>query len=316
VQYEADAWRYTMDSLSRFFERTQTHRDLDDDRALAAGDKHPLALSKLEVPAMVNELVGTYLERARLLGQRTAELHLALAGHDSDPDFSPEPISDFYKQGLYHGILALTTRTFQRLRVGFESLTEDAQREVHRALSLEEGIRRRLRLFRDSKMTGSRIRQHGNYHLGEILYTGKDFVIIDFEGEPNRHLTERRIKRPAFWDVASMLSSFHDAAHAARLGQVPGIIPRPDDSTSFRRWAEFWCRWVGATFLKGYLATMGPTPLLPQTEEELGTLLNVLCLEKVISQVDQYQRPDDLIVPLMGILRIIENWPLPADLEL
>jgi maltose alpha-D-glucosyltransferase/alpha-amylase len=301
-----------MDSLSRFFERTQALRDLDDDMPLAAGDKHPLALSRLEAPARVNELIGTYLERARLLGQRTAELHLALVGNDSDPDFSPEPLSDFYKQGLYHSILALTTRSFQRLRLSLESLPEKAASQVHRVLSLEEGIRMRLRLFRGSKMTGSRIRQHGNYHLGEVLYTGKDFVIIDFEGEPNRHLTERRIKRAALWDVASMLSSFHDASHAMRFGHVPGIIPAPNDSSSIGRWAEFWYRWVAATFLKGYLGTMGPTPLLPRTHEELGILLNVLSLERVISKVDHFHRPNDLIVRLAGILRVIEDWPIPV----
>ncbi len=303
VKHETDAWHYTMDSLSRFFERTQTSRDLPDDALFGTGERQPIVLSRIEVPEKVKEIAGEYLERSRLLGQRTAELHLALAGNVADEDFSPEPFSDFHKQGLYHGILALATRIFLALPP-----------ETRRVPGLEEGIQARLRLFRDVKMTGSRIRVHGNLILSEVLYTGKDFIFVDFEGEPARHLTERRMKRPPFVDVAAMLVSFYDAVHAGRLGQIPGIVRSMDDSDSSLRWAEFWYRWVGAAFLRGYLAAMGDTPLLPGTDEEREILLSTLCIERFISQAERCcsGNPEALSVPLSGIRRVIEDWTLPA----
>jgi maltose alpha-D-glucosyltransferase/alpha-amylase len=312
VQHEADAWHYTLDSLSRFFERTQTQPGAPDDTLFGARGKSLLALSGIDAPATVSELIGEYLERSRLLGQRTAELHLALAGNSSDPDFSPESLSEFYKQGLYHALLSLFARACQTLRHQLETLPESVRPEAQRVLDSDDAIRVRLRLFRDSAMAGLRIRLHGNYTLGEILYTGKDFVFIDFEGDPNRHLTERRMKRPPFVDVASMLVSFHDAAYASRLGQVPGVIHTPSGSTFSPRWADLWYRWVAAAFLKGYMATMGSTPLLPGTEQAAQTLLNVFSLERFMSQTEQYasQNQDALIAPLTGILRVVEDWSL------
>jgi maltose alpha-D-glucosyltransferase/alpha-amylase len=269
-------------------------------------------LSGIDAPPPVYELIGEYLERSRLLGQRTAELHLALAGNISDPDFSPEPLSEFYRQGLYHAILSLFARASQTLRHGLESLDESARLAAQQVFGLEDAIRTRLRLFRDSHISGSRIRVHGNYNLSEVLYTGKDFVLIDFEGDPDRHLTERRLKRPPFADVASMLVSFHDAAHASRRGQVPGIQHAPADSPSSVRWADLWYRWVAAAFVKGYMASLGSTPLLPASQQEAQTLLNVFSLERFISEAEQFstQDRDGLIAPLTGILRVIEDWPV------
>ena len=151
-----------------------------------------LALSRIDAPDEVSELIGDYLERSRLLGQRTAELYLALTSSAGGADFEPEPFSDFYRQGLYHGILGQTTHLCQTLRLRLETLPETSRPQAQRALLIEEAIRARLRLFRDLKMTGARIRLHGNYNLRDVLYTGKDFAIIDFEGDPTRHLTERR----------------------------------------------------------------------------------------------------------------------------
>jgi maltose alpha-D-glucosyltransferase/alpha-amylase len=342
VPHEADAWHYTMDSLSRYFERARTFRKAPDDTLFGAAGRPLFDLSQMDPPREVSELVGEYLERSRLLGQRTAELHLALAGDsfaasrpepaeprpsgsgalhsnssprvtsppaaslagDSiDADFRPEPLSEFDKQGMYHGILALTTRVFQTLRVIREELP-----------TLEEGIRERLRWFRDSKTSGSRIRVHGNYKLSKALYTGKDFVIVDFEGDPSLHLTERRMKRPPFYDVAGMLVSFHDAIHSGRLGQMPGAGGTPDKPAGADRHAELWYRWVAAAFLKGYVAAEGATRLLPDTGHERETLLNVLTLERFILQAERrFGRPEVLMAPLAGIERVVKNWtPAPV----
>jgi maltose alpha-D-glucosyltransferase/alpha-amylase len=315
VKSEADGWKYTMDSLSRFFERAQTLPDAPQDALFGAGGRQLLVLSEADVPEAVRNLIGEYLERARLLGQRTGELHVALAGNGGDPDFAPEPISDFYRQGLYHGILALTTRVFQALRLSSAKLPENARHDAELVVGLEGRVRTRLRKFRDTKTGGLRIRVHGNYNLNEVLYTGKDFIITDFGGDPMRHLTERRMKRPPFFDVAGMLGSLYDAARAARQGRAPGIIHSPEDAAAADRWAECWYRWSSAALLKGYMTAVKDSRLLSPSRQEMGVLLDVFCLERFITQTDRCLTQDrsGLAMPLGGILQVAGDWPAPAS---
>src|SRR3989475_5090040 len=151
-------------------------------------------------------------------------------------------------------MLSLTNQTLPLLRRRLASLPNGAQGEAQRVLDLEERLHRRFRLLRDSKISGLRIRVHGDYHLGQVLYTGNDFVIIDFEGEPTRPLSVRRLKRSPLRDVAGMLRSFHYASYAALLGQTPGV--RPEDFATLEPWARFWYLAVSAAFLNGYLAVV------------------------------------------------------------
>jgi maltose alpha-D-glucosyltransferase/alpha-amylase len=120
------------------------------------------------------------------------------------------------------------------------------------------------------------------------------------------------MKRPPFSDVATMLVSFHDAVHSGLRGKVPGIIHREDDSAPSILWADFWYRWVAAAFLRGYRAAVGTAPLLPGAEKELEILLNVLTLDRFLAEAERYavQNREALIVPLAGIVRVIEDWPL------
>jgi maltose alpha-D-glucosyltransferase/alpha-amylase len=319
--HETEGWQYTMDSLSRFFERTQTEHGIPDVLIPEERGRALVVLSETEPPEKAAEVIGEYLERARLLGLRSAELHLALSANTGNPDFMPEPLTDFYKQGLYHSVIAQTARTFQTLRLRVAAQPEPVRSQILQVLALDEGVRARLQLFRESKMTGSRIRIHGNYNLKDVLYTGKDFVIVDFEGDPARHLTERRMKFPPLRDVATMLVSFHAAAHAATAGDVPGMIHLGGDPAAAARWAEFWYRWVAAAFVRGYLTamgatTMGATGLLPSTRAEIGTLLNVLILEKLMHDLEHCAVTGDTggsSVPLTGILGLLDDWQLPGS---
>ena len=116
-------------------------------------------------------------------------------------------------------------------------------------LDLQKAIIERYQLVRKHKIPALRIRSHGDYHLGKVLYTGKDFVIIDFEGEPARSLSERRLKRAPLRDVAGMVRSFHYAAHSALLHQAP-LAPRPeDDFPLLQHWAQYWYIWVSRVFI-------------------------------------------------------------------
>ncbi|MBX5495106.1 MAG: alpha-amylase, partial [Bryobacteraceae bacterium] len=150
---------------------------------------------------------------------------------------------------------------------------------------------------------------HGDYHLQQVLFTGRDFAIIDFEGERARPLSERRIKRSALRDVATMLRSFHYAAFAVLFGQMPGIIESPEKRPILEAWARFWHAWVSRAFLEGYLTTAGNAPFLPASREELQLLLNAYTLEKAIDELgfELNDRPDWVRIPLLGILEMLER---------
>jgi maltose alpha-D-glucosyltransferase/alpha-amylase len=262
------------------------------------------------VSPLAEELIGTYLESARLLGRRTAELHLALAAA-TDPNFAPEPFTDFYRQSLYHGMVGLTSASMLVLRRGTRQLPEPQQAEARRVLALEGDIKKRFEAIRDRRIHAMRIRLHGDLHLGEFLYTGRDFVLIDFEGAPHRPLSERRIKRSPLRDCATMLRSFHYISHGALHGQIPGVPTRAEHKPVLEGWARFWNRWVGLAFLREYLETAGSAPFLPKTRENLGVLLYTYLLEKAVHEVayEAQNRPEWLPVPIQGILQLMEaKW--------
>jgi maltose alpha-D-glucosyltransferase/alpha-amylase len=306
-----DAWKYTMDALGTYFERALAYKQdpRSDEPAASPPGKSLLALSEMEIPVRVTELIGPYLESARLMAQRTAELHIALGKEHRSPRFVPEPFTDFYRQALYHRMLGLTNQTFHLLRQRLKGLPEAAQVDAGQVLELEGLIRKRFRQLRDRKITATRIRCHGDYHLGQLLFTGKDFIIIDFEGEPSRPLSERSIKRSPLRDVAGMVRSFHYASYAALFGQVPGVIATPDAAPILEPWARFWYAWVSAAFLKVYFHTASQAAFLPRTREELDVLLDAHLLEKAVYEVtyELNNRPDWVRIPLQGILQLMEG---------
>jgi maltose alpha-D-glucosyltransferase/alpha-amylase len=297
-----DAWSYTLDSLSHYFERALAHPEAE-----VPGLPQPPVLDLLndEFPVLAKELIASYLESARLLGQRTAELHKALASSTDDPNFAPEPFSMLYQRSVYQSMQSQMSQVFPWLRTRLKQLADGTREEAQRVLDLEPEIRRRYRSLLQRKLNTMRIRVHGDYHLGQVLYTGRDFVIIDFEGEPPRPLSERRIKRSPLRDVAGMLRSFHYASYSALFGMVPGV--RPEDFPALEPWANFWYTWVSVTFLRAYMTVAKDEPFLPKDAIELQVLLDAYLLEKAVYELgyELNSRPDWLKVPLRGLLQLL-----------
>jgi maltose alpha-D-glucosyltransferase / alpha-amylase len=301
VRNEGDAWKYTIDHLGPFYENV---------RARAEGEKsaprvaaHPLVLMTEPIPQPAQELIGAYIESARLLGDRTARMHLALVDASADADFAPEPFTDHYRVGLYHGLIQQANRSLQLLRKSVPNLPEPAQSEARRVLELDAEIKARFRPLRDQRIEAVRTRHHGDFHLGQVLYTGKDFVIIDFEGEPQRPLGERRLKRSPLRDVAGMLRSFQYAAWSA----LPRAVIRPQSMPTLESWATYWSAWVGAAYLGGYFKTAGNALFIPPTHEQVRLLLNAFLLEKALYEIgyELNNRPDWVRIPLSGVLSLI-----------
>jgi maltose alpha-D-glucosyltransferase/alpha-amylase len=316
VPNEGDAWRFTLDSIDRFFED-----------ALALGGEPPLPsgslleLSRLEPPDLAHDTIGGYLDSARMLGERTAELHAALHSI-TEPAFAPEPLTLMARRALYQSMRTMTRQVFTTLRRRGDAIPGIPLLE-HEAEVLD-----RFKPLLEPALVDVRMRVHGDYHLGQVLWTGKDFVIIDFEGEPARTVSERRIKRSPLRDVAGMLRSFHYAAYAglfAELGGPPGsarasigspvrrdaTVDDLADAPVAERWARFWYAWSAAAFLRAYLEGARAAGFLPGSDADVSVLLDAHMLEKAAYELryEANNRPDWVQIPARGIMQLLEGSP-------
>jgi len=291
VQNEGDAWAVTVDAVGRYYERVLAKKS-DLSRAPAP----PGAL-------LENAIGGVYSEKAMLLGQRTGELHQALASESDEPAFAPEPFNVMAQRSIYQNMRASLRRVFSLLQKKLTQLPKAFRDEAREVLGAEKLILTQEKRILEQRFGAMKIRIHGDYHLGQVLYTGKDFVILDFEGEPARPLSERKLKRSALRDVASMMRSFQYAAYSA-LWQ-PSM--RGEDIPFLETWADLWYRQVSAIFLQSYLKATSSAPFIPQREEELNILLQAYLLDKAVYEIgyELNHRPDWVIIPVRGIKHLL-----------
>src|SRR5205085_4331404 len=189
------------------------------------------------------------------------------------------------------------------LKKKINSLAEPEHGQAEKICAAQGEILKRLRTIYETRLTAMRIRCHGDYHLGQVLYTGKDFIIIDFEGEPARPLGERRIKRTPLRDVAGMVRSFHYAAYSALFQQVQlGKLPE-EKVREVEQHANFWYEWISAIYVAAYIQELKDSDILPAAKEGLAVLFHASLLEKAVYEVgyELNNRPDWVPIPLRGI---------------
>jgi maltose alpha-D-glucosyltransferase/alpha-amylase len=241
----------------------------------------------------------------KLLGQRTGELHLALASGPDDGVFAPEPFNAMAQRSVYQTMRALVRRTTELLGKKIDNLPEKFREEAREVLGAEKEILQREKRLLDRKTNAAKIRIHGDYHLGQVLYTGKDFIILDFEGEPARPLSERKLKRSPLRDVAGMMRSFQYAAYSA-LWQ-PAM--RNEDVPFLERWADMWYRHVSSVFLQSYLHTTASAVFIPKNSDDLQVMLEAYLLDKAIYEIgyELNNRPEWVVIPIRGIKHILKS---------
>lgn len=305
VRNEGDAWLFTLDAVGRYFGRVLA---LPPER-LAAGAEAgtALALARGEVDPFALEMMGTYLEQARLLGRRTAELHLALASRPELPDFAPEPFNPFYQRSLYQSMRNLSERVLGHLASRLGDLPAALQADAARLVAARADLLGRFRSLLAEPLSALRTRHHGDLHLGQVLWTGRDFVLFDFEGEPARPLSTRRLKLSPLRDVAGMLRSFDYAAHHGLAAlETTGELPA-EGTEAYLPWAAFWSRWAGSAYLRSYLRHASPGGFLPTEPAETDALLTVFLLEKAVYELgyELDNRPAWLHLPLRGLLELV-----------
>ena len=299
VANEGDGWQWTIEELERYFESSVRQPFPEN---LRTAMENPLEARRQSSRA-ARDHIGIYLDSANILGRRTAELHLALASATDDPAFAPEPF------GLEQ-LRALTIKVRERASQVFDLLKERMPHFEDPVLELAAAVlSRRSRLLEQVAALKTetyqvwRIRVHGDYHLGQILRVKSDFVILDFEGEPARPLSERRAKQSPLKDVAGMLRSFSYAAYSSLINYA---TRRADDIAKLEPWAQFWEHCVSAEFLRAYREAAQGATFLPVDDSDFRRLLNVFIIDKALYEVlyELNARPTWVRIPLMGVLSL------------
>ncbi|HKH19413.1 MAG TPA: maltose alpha-D-glucosyltransferase [Gammaproteobacteria bacterium] len=279
VANQGSGWSYTLDYLKRFLEDVTTG-----------------AIETFETAH------DTYLELMRILGQRTGELHVALAVQTGDPDFDPEPVTHADVRAWVGQVLDEAQQTLARLG---QSEHRD-QPDVQSLLAVREALIERIRGCEVNNLNAAKTRYQGDYHLGQVLLAHNDFVIIDFEGEPARTLKERRQKHSPLKDVAGMLRSFNYAAYAALFEATE---EQPPDFAQLEPNAREWEQMAAMRFLAGYDQAARTARSYPSNPEHAQHLIELFTLEKALYEVryELANRPKWLPIPVKGLLTILTS---------
>jgi maltose alpha-D-glucosyltransferase / alpha-amylase len=323
VANHGDGWQWFLEQLAGFF---TTVADLVAPPASLA----PSFLNECEPLRESMDAIGPALEAARLLGRRTAEMHLALATPTSVPAFSAEPLTPEDLAGDARRIDDQIASTLEALRVKLSTLKDLTADEAALLLSRRIELFARANAIAGATASGQRIRIHGDYHLGQILRTGGsqiesgiesrieareesgtepgDFVILDFEGEPARPLAERRQKQSPLKDVAGMIRSLSYASHAGLHEYLTANpeLARSSGSGHLAAWALFWQNSTSTEFLCAYRETIAANPALLPPNQQSQSLLGAYLLEKALYELlyELNNRPEWLRIPLAGILSL------------
>jgi maltose alpha-D-glucosyltransferase/alpha-amylase len=296
VRNQGDGWVYTIEYL---------HRTLDELRLVAAAE-YP------ESAAPAHEPHAFYLTLARVLGQRTAELHRALATPTDDPAFAAEPITGADLETWRRAMRDQADAAFRALEQALPGLADQDRAQVEALLSRRDVCYARIDTLTEAGISAAKTRIHGDYHLGQVLVAQNDFYILDFEGEPARPLAERRAKSSPLKDVAGMLRSFDYAAWAA----VTSLVEvHPGSADLVRSLAEAWRQATAQAFLDAYRETIAGSASYPESEAEAGRLLDLFRLDKALYEIcyEAANRPNWIRIPLKGVTSLLGLEATPHD---
>jgi maltose alpha-D-glucosyltransferase/alpha-amylase len=277
VPSQSTAWDICAASLGLFLNRMAAR---DEAAPVAA----PL-LAALGTEGIVPPRPGEPLEALlALTGRRTAEMHLALSRDHGDPAFTPEPFDKGYRRSVYQDISGNMRRILDQLALARAELEPEAALLVGETLELSAGLAVRLARFRDAEVGGLKTRVHGELDLRHLLFTGRDFMIVDFEGRTTRSLSARRLKRSPLRDVSDLLSSL---ALAAETGLRDQALARPQDAPLLRPWAGEWLSRMAGSLLRGYLDAAAGAAFLPQKAEGLRLVLATFLMDQAFYELGQ-----------------------------
>ena len=301
VPNRGDAWKQMLTHVDYFFNRvteSQYHK-----KPLPI-KPHLLSISWDKTPETLRDLIGeTTFREAQLLGKRTAEFHLALADSAGIPDFEPVAFDSDFQKNLFNELMHLLDSKFELLERNLHRVPEFMREDAAEMIRHRSKVRSFFTRLLEKPLEGKRIRIHGDYHLGQVLMTDNDLVLLDFEGEPDKPHAERREKYPPLKDVAGMMRSFRYAAYATMFEKYG------EENTEMIAVADLWYHFVSRYFLGMYLQTMQQSDLLPG-ESKVNDLLQIYSFQKAIYELgyEINNRPDWALIPLQSLVKFVKHY--------
>jgi trehalose synthase-fused probable maltokinase len=279
VPNQGDAWSFTLQELGRQCTAVLQGRTVE-----------------------AEEIETAYSSRVTQLGQHTAAMHRALAIATTDPEFAAEPLTPADFTVLSATVQASLDQVLDGLARRIDGLDAGTRKVAAAVLAGETELRRRIAALASQPVAATKTRTHGDYHLGQVLNTGVDFVIIDFEGEPAKPLAARREKRSPLRDVAGMMRSFHYAAYSV-LGEFP------EQRTALEPVVERWHERVTRAFFEAWIAGTRGASFVPASPADLQQLYQAFVLEKALYEViyEFNNRPTWLGIPLRGVAQLLRG---------
>jgi maltose alpha-D-glucosyltransferase / alpha-amylase len=296
VENEINGWEHAVDELQRFFDRVNTVVRPPDPSAATAGAP----------TAAITDAIGTYFAAARRLGMRTGEMHAALAAGRGNPAFDPEPMTHQRLERMAASMRELAGATLDAVTAQRAALPAHLGPLADRFLGLRDPLLAEFDELAALAPQATVARVHGDFHLGQLLWSRGDCIFLDFEGEPARPLAERREKQSPLKDVAGMMRSFSYASHAALYAWSQS---RPHDFGRLEPWARVWAHWASTAFLEAWKEAAGTASFVPKDRAAFERVLRAFLLEKACYEI-QYElnnRPEWVRIPLVGVLALAED---------
>lgn len=304
VENQGDAWGYFLGEVRQFYRRLE-------DSKMAIHDLDEIKLYKevrvTDLSTRMTDLIGKHtIRNVQKLALRTAQMHLALFKEKFTRRFIPKAFNTDYKAWLLNRLIYHVDHRYHLLENCLGILSEESLVYAREFMKIKQKIKDRLLNFHSSELHSMRIRIHGDYHLGQVILTGDDFYILDFEGEPEATIRDRKVKQPPMKDVAGMLRSFQYAIFATIFDKDnPSGLSQKDQ---FLAGDRYYAAIVGL-FLSKYIDTAFEEGLDIGYKREIDFLLRYHLLEKAIYELgyELNSRPDWVIIPLKGVLELIND---------
>ena len=305
IENIGEAWNHTLDMIKGYFERIAATdikvKDIQDvpNFAFMAPDE-----LKSDFKLLIGDDVMAKVEK---MAQRIAEMHIALFKNKVDMMFNPIAFNGDYTVWLKNRIIYQLNARFILVEGNIDKLSGLAHEYAQIFLENREEITSQFLAFNENELNSSRIRIHGDLHLGQILMTeADDFYVIDYEGEPESTIRDRKVKQTPLKDVAGMLRSFHYAVYATIFDEKNDFGMSREEMFEA---GEKYYRAITAIFLKRYVTTAMQSNLDIGYESEIKYLLKYHLLEKAVYEIgyELKARPDWVIIPLTGIKQILDD---------
>ena len=287
-----NAWEMTETAIEQFFDKVISEKD-----DLSKGSVVP--------DEILQDFMGPFfLEMVKLLGIRTAHLHQAFASLKDTKGFELEPFSLLYQKSLYQSLRTFVKRTFSLVNNQMGELSEKTRELIGEVLQDQDLYLEHMRgILEQGKMDTLKTRIHGNFKLDKLLFTGKDFIFTDFEGEVEFPLSVRKIKQSPMKDVATILTSFHYIIYDGYFFRKEFV---PVDENFLRPLVERWYEKVKVTFISAYAGEARQSGLIPGDDKKMHHLLDLFLFEKAVREIQNFVKNDPrlLIIPVKALQRL------------